>query len=67
MQKLAQDAEASARDKLESKDAGEKAGIYLAELDVDQLRSFRDWEVWGVKNRRPELYGRICEIEQVST
>lgn len=48
-------------------DAGEKAGIYLAELDVDQLRSFRDREVWGVKNRRPELYGRICEIEQVST
>ena len=48
-------------------DAGEKAGIYLAELDVDQLRSYRDREVWGVKNRRPELYGRICVIEQVST
>jgi predicted amidohydrolase len=37
-------------------EAGEEAGIYIAELDVDQLRSYRKREVWGMKNRRPELY-----------
>ena len=42
-------------------EASEKAGIYLAELDVDQLRIYRKQEVWGVKNRRPELYGSISE------
>ena len=40
-------------------EAGEEAGIYLAELDVDQLRDYRKREVWGMKNRRPELYGII--------
>ena len=44
-------------------EAGEEAGIYLAELDVDQLRSYRKQEVWGVKNRRPELYGSISAKE----
>lgn len=37
-------------------EAGEEEGIYLAELDVDQLRSYRKREVWGARNRRPELY-----------
>ena len=41
-------------------EAGEEAGIYVAELDVDLLRDYRKREVWGMKNRRPELYGSIC-------
>lgn len=44
-------------------EAGEEAGIYLAELDVDQLRDYRKREVWGMKNRRPELYGIISSQE----
>ena len=44
-------------------EAGEEAGIYVAELDVDMLREYRKREVWGFKNRRPELYGSICSLE----
>ena len=44
-------------------EAGEEAGIYVAELDTDLLRDYREREVWGVKNRRPELYGNICSQE----
>ena len=33
----------------------------LCELDVDMLRNYRLYEVWGFKNRRPELYGEISE------
>ena len=40
-------------------EAGE--GVYMAELDVDMLRDYRRREVWGMKNRRPELYGEITE------
>lgn len=42
-------------------EAGEEAGIYIAELDVDRLRSYRKREVWGLRNRRPELYGVLAE------
>ena len=41
--------------------AGEEEGVYTAELDVDMLREYRRREVWGMKNRRPELYGEISE------
>ncbi|MBO4899740.1 MAG: carbon-nitrogen hydrolase family protein [Lachnospiraceae bacterium] len=41
-------------------EAGEEAGVYIAELDVDMLRDYRKREVWGFRNRRPELYGSIC-------
>lgn len=44
-------------------EAGEEAGIYIAELDVDLLRDYRKREVWGLKNRRPELYDSICSQE----
>ncbi len=40
-------------------DEGE--GVYMAELDVDMLRDYRRRETWGLKNRRPELYGEISE------
>ena len=42
-------------------EAGEGEGVYTAELDVDMLRDYRRREVWGMKNRRPELYGEITE------
>lgn len=42
-------------------EAGAEAGVYLAELDVDQLRDYRKREVWGTRNRRPELYGILAE------
>ncbi len=35
--------------------------MYTAELDVDMLRYYRRCEVWGFKNRRPELYGEISD------
>lgn len=41
-------------------EAGENEGIYVAGLDVDMLRDYRRREVWGYKNRRPELYGIIA-------
>ena len=42
-------------------EAEEGEGVYTAELDVDMLRKYRICEVWGVKNRRPELYGEISD------
>ena len=40
-------------------EADEGEGVYVAELDVDMLRDYRRREVWGNRNRRPELYGEI--------
>lgn len=42
-------------------ETGSEEGIFLAELDVDALRDYRRRELCGMKNRRPELYGRIAE------
>jgi len=41
-------------------EAPEKEGIYLAEIDMDQLRSYRVSEVMGSKYRRPEKYGPLA-------
>lgn len=38
-------------------ETGEEEGIFLAELDVDLLREYKNREKCGLKNRRPELYG----------
>lgn len=46
-------------------EAGSEAGIYTAELDVDLLRRYRENEVWGRRNRRPELYGILTEKEEI--
>ena len=43
-------------------EADEGEGVFTAELDVDMLRDYRRREVWGIRNRRPELYGEISEI-----
>ena len=42
-------------------EAEEGEGVYTAELDVEMLRNYRLREVWGVRNRRPELYGEISD------
>lgn len=42
-------------------ETGDEEGVFLAELDVDMLRKYRNHEIVGLKNRRPELYGTISE------
>ena len=46
-------------------EAGEGEGVYVAELDIDMLREYRQREVWGRKSRRPELYGVISDKSQI--
>lgn len=41
--------------------ADETEGIYLAELDLDQLRQYRQCEVHGNAYRRPALYKALIE------
>ncbi|MDO5399904.1 MAG: carbon-nitrogen hydrolase family protein [Eubacteriales bacterium] len=40
---------------------GADEGIFLAELDLDQLRSYRQTEVHGNAYRRPRKYGMLTE------
>jgi predicted amidohydrolase len=39
-----------------------KEGIYLAELDLKQLRSYRKKEVHGNAYRRPQKYGLLMDV-----
>lgn len=48
-------------------EASEDEGIYLADLEVDMLRDYRQREVWGSKHRRPELYGILAEESHTLT
>lgn len=41
--------------------AGEEEGIYLAELDLQQLRKYRETEVHGNAYRHPKKYGKLVE------
>ena len=41
--------------------ADEKEGIYLAELDLQQLREYRRTEVHGNAYRRPQKYGLLVD------
>ena len=41
--------------------AGGEEGIYVAELDVDQLRRYRESEVHGNAYRRPHKYGLLVD------
>jgi len=43
--------------------AGSIEGIYLAELDLDQLRRYREHEVHGNAFRRPQKYGPLLECK----
>lgn len=38
-------------------------GIYMAELDLDMLRSYRESEVHGNAYRRPSMYSRLLDGE----
>ncbi|MBR3554937.1 MAG: carbon-nitrogen hydrolase family protein [Oscillospiraceae bacterium] len=40
-------------------EAPEAEGIYLAEIDMDMLRRYREREVMGHKYRRPDKYGLL--------
>ena len=42
---------------------GGEEGVYLARLDLMQLRRYRQEEVHGNAYRRPELYGALTEAE----
>lgn len=42
-------------------EAPEEEGIYLAKIDMDLLRDYRENEVMGEKYRHPEKYGILCE------
>ena len=42
-------------------EAGEAEGIYIAELDMDMLRSYRAHEVHGNAYRHPHKYGLLTE------
>jgi len=42
-------------------EAGPGEGIYLADLDLNRLRAYRNKEVWGNAFRRPRLYGPLVE------
>lgn len=44
-------------------EAGGDEGIFIAELDVDMLRRYRESEVHGNAYRRPELYGMLIGEE----
>lgn len=41
--------------------ADAKEGIYIAELDLEQLRSYRESEVHGNAYRRPKQYGLLTD------
>ena len=42
-------------------EAPEEKGVYLAEIDLDMLRKYRENEVMGDKYRHPEKYGILCD------
>jgi len=42
-------------------EAGEEEGIYLAELDLDMLRTYREHEVHGNAYRHPSKYSLLIE------
>ena len=43
--------------------AGGEEGIYVAELDLEQLRSYRESEVHGNAYRRPKKYGLLIDTK----
>jgi N-carbamoylputrescine amidase len=44
-------------------EAGPGEGIYLADLNLDQLRSYRKKEAWGNAFRKPRLYHQLVSEE----
>ena len=44
-------------------EAGEAAGIYLAKVDLDELRKYRRAEAFGNAYRHPRKYGKLVDEE----
>ena len=42
-------------------EAGENEDVFIATLDVDSIRAYRQRESWGNAYRRPRLYGSITD------
>lgn len=40
-------------------EAGERQGVYLAEFDMDEIRAWREREVWGNAYRKPRRYSLL--------
>ena len=43
--------------------AGEEEGVFVAELDLDMLRAYRESEVHGNAYRRPPIYQRLLDTD----
>jgi len=41
--------------------ADEAEGVYLAQFDLDEIREYREREVWNNAFRRPHRYGKLVE------
>ena len=44
-------------------EAGESEGIYLAEFDLDEIRAYREREVWGAAYRKVRTYAPLTSAE----
>jgi len=44
-------------------EAGPEEGVFLADIDLDRLRRYRNEESWGNAYRRPRLYGALLDEE----
>ena len=44
-------------------EAPSEPGVYVAELDLDMLRTYRSYEIMGDKYRRPDRYGILSDPE----
>lgn len=47
-------------------EAPEEEGIYLAEIDMDMLRDYREHEVMGEDYRHPEKYGIMIKAHEIN-
>ncbi|HEX9992979.1 MAG TPA: carbon-nitrogen hydrolase family protein [Acidimicrobiales bacterium] len=41
-------------------EAGEAPGVFVVDVDLDAVRSWRAREVWGSGNRRPDVYAALA-------
>ena len=42
-------------------EAGEDEKLFFYDVDLDALNEFRGTTIYGVRHRRPELYGPLCD------
>ena len=41
-------------------EAGEEEGVYSADFDMEEIRAYREREVWGNAFRKPNRYGLLA-------